>query len=162
MSLVVTLFFGFVCISSMYASLARHDYRVPDTTSVSVRYGANQHDVPFSMGNASKTFRVSYNYELQCISRSLQTERSNEHLQHHSFLVFVAAVVVQSDSFHSMPPQRLCNTKSGTTVGDREVIPSFLLRSRHTMRCCLKHINYCATALGEFFPSTADRPPRLE
>ena len=49
--------------------------------------------------------------------------------------------------------------KSGTTVGDRERGPSFLSPSRRTVRCCLKEMNFCATAPGELFPSMADHPP---
>ena len=60
-----------------------------------------------------------------------------------------------------MSPQRLRDIKSGIIVGDREVILTFQSPSRGMVRCCLKHKNSCATALGEHFPSTMDYPPLL-
>ena len=51
--------------------------------------------------------------------------------------------------------------KSGTIFGDRKRTPLFLSPSRRTVRCCLKQMNSCATALGEHFRSMADHSPLL-
>ena len=57
-------------------------------------------------------------------------------------------------------PLRGCATERAA-IQWANATPSFLSPSRRTLCCCLKHMNSCATALGEHFPSTADHPPLL-